>query len=298
MHTSMNWNDLRYFLAVRRSGTLLGAARELGVEHTTISRRIAALERDVGATLFTRAPDGLTPTAAGEALLPHAEAMERAADAAHRHVKGHDTRIEGTVRVTTSEAFAGFLVRGLAPLRERHPALVIDLFATNRQVDLLRGEADVAVRLAPTTHEDLVLRRVGDTGWSLYAANGYLERRGRPASVESLAGHEVIHFDSSLARIPGASWLGDGRGATVAVRANGLIPALNATIAGFGLGVLPCLLGDAEPALVRLTEGSIATCEVFLVVHRDLQHVASMRAVLEFLHELLKREARRLSGVT
>lgn len=293
----MDWNDLRYFLAVHEAGSLAGAARALRVDHATVGRRLDALERDLGAKLFTRSPEGLTFTVAGAALLPEAREMARVAEAALRRVQGEDARIEGTVRLTTSEGFAGYLAQRLGPLREQYPALLVEILGTNRQLDLLRGEADVALRLAPPTQPDLIARRVAETGWALYASQGYIARRGAPATPEALGGHDVIGFDASFARIPGAVWLGDGRGGTFAMRVSGLLPALNATIAGVGIAVLPCLLGDAEPTLTRLSAGVLVSCEAYLVLHRDLARVGRVRAVLDYLSELMAREASRLSGV-
>lgn len=292
----MNWNDLRYFLAVQRTGTLAGAARTLKVEHTTVSRRLAALESDLGVQLFTRAPDGFLLTDAGADLLPQAEAMERSAEAVSRQLGGRDRRVEGTVRLTTSEGFSGFLAKRLGPLRQRHPELLVEILASNAQLDLSRGEADLALRLAPTTDPDLVARRVGSTGWSLYAAEGYVQRCGRPASSDDLSGHELVNFAAALSRVPGAVWLGEGRGARTVLRANGLGAALNATIGGLGLGVLPCVLGDAEPALLRLTLDLLVTCDAWLVVHRDLLRVPRVRTVREFLLDLMEREAAVLRG--
>lgn len=245
----MDWNDVRYFLAVHRAGTLAGAARALDVEHSTVSRRLGALERDLGAKLFVRTPDGFTLTAAGESVMPQAETMERAAEAALLRVKGDDARVEGVVRLSTSEGFSGYLTKRLAALRERYPGLVIEIVATNRPLDLSRREADLALRMTPATQAELVTRQVGESGWSLYAAEGYLARRGQPASVDDLTGHDAIAFDDSLARTPGAQWLGDGKGARVVLRANTLLSAINAATGGFGLVVLPCVLADVEPTL-------------------------------------------------
>lgn len=292
----MDWNDVRYFLAVHRAGTLAGAARALDVEHSTVSRRLGALERDLGAKLFVRTPDGFTLTAAGESVMPQAETMERAAEAALLRVKGDDARVEGVVRLTTSEGFSGYLTKRLAALRERYPGLVIEIVATNRPLDLSRREADLALRMTPATQAELVTRQVGESGWSLYAAEGYLARRGQPASVDDLTGHDAIAFDESLARTPGAQWLGDGKGARVVLRANTLLSAINAATGGFGLVVLPCVLADVEPTLRRTSSRPVAMCTVYLVVHQDLVRVARVRVVMDFVIDLLTTDAKALRG--
>jgi DNA-binding transcriptional LysR family regulator len=149
--------------------------------------------------------------------------------------------------------------------------------------------------VAPT-EPDLVARRVVDTGWSLYAVSSYVDARGRPSSYDDLTGHDVILFEASLARSPGAQWLSEGRGGRPALRANSVTGALNAAIPGFGVAAAPCLLGDAEPTLTRLTPELIATCTAYLVTHRDLARVTRVRTVADFVVDLLKADAQALMG--
>ncbi len=144
MH-SLDWNDLRFFLAVCRVGTLASAARDLRVRHSTVGRRVEALEQALGVSLFTRTPDGFVLTDAGAEIRPLAEEAERAATAIERRVAGGDKRIEGTVRVTASEAFSGFLVHRLAALHERHPSLMVEVLSGNRSFDLMRGGSGLTV---------------------------------------------------------------------------------------------------------------------------------------------------------
>jgi DNA-binding transcriptional LysR family regulator len=295
----MDWNDLRYFLAVRRAGTLAGAARALKVEHSTVSRRLSALEDALGAKLFLRGPDGFSPTPAGDRLLPLAESMEAAVTAIDRQVAKGDERVEGTVRLTTSEVFSGFVVKRLGPLRERHPDLIVEVLSGNQAFDLSRGEADLAIRVMNTTDPELVVRKIVECGWAMYAAAGYLERRGAPASPEALAGHDVISFDETMARVPGALWLAaHGAGANVVLRGNSIMAVLNACLAGLGLTVLPCHLGDVEPTLVRVAPQVLGTRPMFLVVHPDMARVARVRVVMDFVVEMMTGEARLLEGAS
>jgi DNA-binding transcriptional LysR family regulator len=293
----MDWNDLRYFLAVRRAGSLAGAARALKVEHSTVSRRLAALEESLGAKLFLRGPDGFTATPAGDALAPHAETMEAAAQAVTRKVAGGDERVEGTVRLTTSEVFSGFVVKRLGRLRERHPDLVVEVLSGNRAFDLARGEADLAIRVMATNDPDLLVRKIVDAGWAMYAARSYVERRGAPPSPESLAGHDVIGFDDTMARVPGALWIAaHGAGANVVLRASSIMAVLNACIAGLGVTVLPCHLGDVEPTLARLAPDVLGARPMFLVVHPDMARVARVRVVMDFVVDMMTSEAALLHG--
>ncbi len=292
-----NWSDLRYFLAVQRAGTLAGAGRELGVEHTTVGRRIAALEEALGATLFVRTPDGLSLTAAGTRILPLVEDVERSVQELERRVAGDDARLEGIVRLTTSEGLTGFLVKRLPGLKERHPGIQVEVLSGNASLDLARGEADLAVRLMKTTQPDLVARKLADCGWSLYAADGYVARAGAPGEPWDLSRHDVVGYDETMSGIPGAVWLAEhARDAHVVLRGNSIISVLNAAIVGMGLAVLPCFMADAEPNLRRLTKAVLGTREMWLVFHPDRSRVERVRAVMDFVVDVMTRERDVLRG--
>ncbi len=295
MH-SFDWDDVRYFLAVRRSGTLAGAARALSVRHSTVSRRISALEEALGVALFIRTADGFVMTDAGAGIIPMAEEAERALAAVGRRVGSSSGRIEGVVRVSTSEAFSGFLVRQMPKLQERHPGLVVDVLSSNQRVNLARGEAELALRSMTTEEPDVICRRLCDVGWSLYAAEAYVNRAGGLRGL-SLAGHDVIGFDAMLKSAPGAVWLDQHcEGARVVLRCNSLIAALNATIVGLGICSVPCFLGDAEPTLRRLTDAVVGARGVWIVYHPDVGKVGRVRAVIDFIAEIIGSEAARLRG--
>ena len=198
-----------------------------------------------------------------------------------------DKRVEGVVRLTASEAFSGFLVRRLAELQARHPGLIVEILSGNRSFDLSRGEADLALRIATTTQPELICKRIGDAGWSLYAAEGYLARRGIPP-VPDLSGHDVIGFDESLAQVPGALWLKEhAAGAHMMLRGNSIMSVLNAAIVGMGLAVVPCFLAEAEPTLRRLTPKILGSREIWLVFHPDVARIARVRTVIDFVTEIV-----------
>lgn len=297
LHTRLDWNDLRYFLAVSRAGTLVGAARELGVEHTTVSRRLAALERALDTRLFIRGPEGLTLTAAGTDLLPPAEEMQRNADAIERLVAGQDQKIEGKVRLTIPEAMNSYALQALTGLRERHPGLLVEVLSDNRDLDIRRGEADLAIRIRDISDPDLIGRRIGSSTWALYATPAYIERKGSIASPEQLRAHDLIQYDASLARIPGALWLAaHAHEANVVLRGNSVAAVCDAATVGFGVAALPCFLGDKNPALRRLYPEQIGGADIMLVVHPDLARVARVRATMDFLVELFLRDAALFTG--
>jgi len=299
LHRVPDWNDFRYFLAIARSGSLAGAGRELGVEHTTVGRRLAALEKELGTRLFLRGPEGLSATEAGRGILPLAEEIATRVDAIELRVAGGDDRVEGTVRFSISEAFTGYFVKQFGSLRERHPNLVVQISSSNRSADLMRGEADLAVRAREVTEPDLLARKVAVAGWSLYAAPDYVARKGTPATPEDLCGHDIIGFDDSLADTPGGLWLSaHAQGANVVMRGNSIVAAVNATVCGMGISAVPCFFAEGEPRLRRLTPRVLGGRDIFLVVHPDLVRVARVRAVMDFVVELFAKDAALWSGAS
>ena len=193
----LDWDDLRYFLRAAQTGTLAGAARALGVEHTTIGRRLTALERSFGAPLVIRKPDGLQLTPLGERLLPLIEDVARAVLAVEDEVANRQTR----VRLAVPSGFTKLFTEQIAQLRRQSPDISLELLSGSRLADLKRGEAELALRMGPVTDEDLVAQHLGEAGWSLYAADAYLARRPAPNNPRDLAGHDIIAFDQSLAGV-------------------------------------------------------------------------------------------------
>ncbi|HTV25528.1 MAG TPA: LysR family transcriptional regulator [Polyangiaceae bacterium] len=292
-HSELDWDLLRYFLEAARAQTLAGAARKLGTEHTTIGRRLAALERALGAALVLRGPDGLRLTALGEQLVPIAEQMERSVqslrDLAERGV--------ARVRLAVPSGFARLFVAELGALRERHPGLLLEIVSGARLVDLEQSEADLALRGAPIDQSDLIARRLCESGWSLYAASSYLERRAAPGNLADLSGHDLIGFHPSLGQLPAAQWL-EQRAApgSVVLRSREMTDMVAAASSGLGLGVLPCVLADVEPGLVRLTSQVLATRTLSLVYRREMRLSAPVSAVIDFVFDVIRANANLIEG--
>jgi DNA-binding transcriptional LysR family regulator len=287
---SGDWNDYRYFLAVARAGSLSAAARRMGVDQSTVGRRIAALEARVGARIFDHTPDGYVLTTAGEQVRNDVETVER-------RLAGGDARVEGIVRVAITEVFANaFIVEHLAVLRRSHPGLSIELVTGIAPVDLARREADLAVRIGkPPRQPNLIVRPLGTAGYALYASQAYLARRGRPQLRGGLGGHEVVCYGGELAAVPLARFMSEHAGeAEVAFRANSVGSVHSAVAAGLGLGVLPCVLGGQ--GLRRVGPAMLGRTPVWSIVHEDLLRTARVRAVLRFLSDLIQRERRALGG--
>ena len=231
----LDWDDLRYFLRAAQAGTLAGAARAMGVEHSTIGRRLSALERTLGAPLVVRAPDGLHLTPLGESLLPLAEGVERSVLALH----GRASQRAARVRLAMPTGFTALFSGELARLRDAQPQLTLELLTGSRPVDLLRGEADLAIRSGPVG-DALIARPLGESGFSLYAAPSYLSRHPRPADLDDLSNHDVIGFDPALADTPPALWLAARtQRATIVLRSRELADMQAAALAGAGLACCP-----------------------------------------------------------
>ncbi len=289
--TRIDWDDLRYFLAVHRASTLAGAAAELRINATTVGRRLSALEEQVHTRLFDRTPDGYVLTPAGLDLLPRAERMESEALAVEREVSGADQRPSGLVRVSVTEMLATrFLVPHLPRFNEQYPDILIDLNCTTRSVNLGRREADIALRLARPHEENVVTRKLASIHLSLYASAGYLATYGTPENAErSLTGHQAILFASSRAFSLENAWL-EARldGARIVLRSDSVSSIYSATVAGLGVALLPSAVADADSSLTRIiTETSPEPRVVWQTVHADLQRSARIRAVLDFFSGIL-----------
>jgi len=287
----LDWDDLRVFLAIQRTGSLAGAATSLGINATTVGRRLAALEERAATRLFDRTPDGWVLTETGRDILPRAERMEAEALGVERDISGADQRCAGTVRVTVTEMLATrFIAPHLARFAARQPDITLDLWCTNAIVNLARREADVALRLARPREPDVISRQLSAVDLALYASPGYLDAHGRPDDAEhGLAGHVLIGFAATPPFRRENEWF-DARadGARFALRSDSVSSIYAATVSGLGIGLLPRLVADHDPELVRLpTTTAPEPRVIWQTMHKDLRASARVRAVTEFLAEIL-----------
>lgn len=284
------WELYRSFLAVARQGSLSGAARLLSSTQPTVGRHVEALERALGVPLFVRSPQGLAPTAAALDLVPHAEAMAAAADALLRAASGEATAARGTVRVTASEIVGVEVLPPLLALfRQTHPAIVLELALSNRTEDLLRRDADIAVRMLRPTQDALVARRIGTVPIGLYAHRRYVEANGIPRAVEELARHPMIGFDRDAIsmRSVGGPALTLTREA-FAFRCDSDVAQLAALRAGLGIGGCQLALAADEPDLVPVLADSLRfELEMWLCMHEDLRASRRVRLLFDHLAETL-----------
>jgi len=282
---SPDWSLYRSFLSVLRTGSLSAAAREEGLTQPTVGRHVDALEKALGVALFTRSQHGLSPTEAALELRPYAESLEATAAALVRAAVGR-AGTRGTVRVTASEVVgAEVLPSILAKLHEAHPELVIELVLSNRTEDLLRREADIAVRMVRPTQQALLARHVGDTEIGLHARRDYLERRGVPSSLRELREHTLIGFDheNAFIRSVRAGGFPVERG-MFALRSDSDLAQLAALRTGFGIGVCQVGLARRSTDLVRVMAKSfLFKLEVWIVMHSDLRSSVRCRVVADAL---------------
>jgi DNA-binding transcriptional LysR family regulator len=296
-----DWNVLRIVLAVARTGSLTRAARTLGIDHSTVFRRLNGLEERLGVRLFERLPGGAyQPTAAGQRMAAAAERMEDEALALERDIAGRDHRLAGRLRVTSSETLAHrLLTRQIAAFREVHPGIVVELAIDNRVLSLSRREADVALRPVRPKEGDLWGRKLADVAWAVYGSRAFSEANGTPASAADLGRHPLIGWDASAAGIAAAAWLeGVAPAEAIIYRTTSLVNQLVATRAGMGLAVLPCYLGDPEVDLVRVLPDPVPAlgAELWIVTHADLKHTARVRAFFDLVGDGLARQRALFAG--
>ncbi len=295
MQGPLDWNDLRFLLAAARGGSFASAARRLRVDQATVGRRLRALQAAVGVPLWERTPGHLSLTTAGQRALRAAEQMDEAALHLERTSDATQPVVEGVLRIATTDAVATHLIAPrLRELLGRHPALQVELVASNQVANLARREADLAVRLFRPREPALVARRVGTLSFGLYASDDYLRSHGRPRDAR-LPGHDLLGFERTVARGPGpASWLEELAG-RVALRASSATAVLAATRESLGVGLLPCFIADPVPGLSRVVP-ALRSSEIWLTVHGDLRTSARTRAGMTFLTELFREAGPALKG--
>ncbi|RJF92893.1 LysR family transcriptional regulator [Sphingomonas cavernae] len=287
----LDWNDLRYFLAVARTGSTLAAGRALRVSQTTAARRVAALEQTVGLPLFERRQTGYFLTPAGEALVERAEAVEAAANAFTDSAGSQGREVTGTVRLTAQEIHA---VTVLAPilrdLHEANPAIRIELDTSDAMLDLAAGAADVALRSVERPEGGgLVGRRITIDDWAIYCSRDYAAAHGRPRRRRELAGHPFIGGGGAGVWKIYRAWLEEnGLVDAIAMHHDSPTGLLSAVRSGIGLAVLPCFVADTDPDLVRClppTHGKERG--IWLLTHERVRHTPRVRVVIDFLAERL-----------
>lgn len=284
-----DWDDLKHLLAVAQHGSTLAASRAMGLDQSTVQRRLAELERRFGQPLVQRQPAGYKLTEFGLALLPHAQRIEAAVREFKQHLATAAAEVAGVIRVTCPEPIVFRITQSdlLQRFSQRHPALQVHFVTNDKYIDLAKGEADVALRSGDTDDGDLVGRKIGDSIWAVYASKGYIERHGRPERVEDLPQHALLGLDDTMAKHRIAAWLRQVAPETALVgRSNSVLGLVYSAKAGVGVAPLPIALGDAEPDLVQVIPPVTELTRIWrLLTTAELRHTPRVAAFFDFIVE-------------
>jgi DNA-binding transcriptional LysR family regulator len=278
----MNWDDLRYVLAISRGGGLNAAARQLGVNTSSVFRRLGALEKQLEVRLFERMRTGYRLTPAGEAFAEAAGRIEQETASVERKIKGTDTRLEGHIRLNSSDVVVQYLLpEWLAEFRQKYPDLTMEIAVTADYVDLSKRDADVVIRATSSPPEHLVGRNTGPWGQAAYASKRYLDRVGRN---RPLADYEWLQFEGPMRRSPMAKWIDENVDeASVKLWFDAFTTLRSALDAGLGCSVLPCFTGDGDPQLEQLPgTHNLPNSSLWVLTHPDLRRSARIHAFMEF----------------
>ncbi len=296
----MDWRALQDVVAVAETGSLSAAARRLNVSQPTVGRRIEQLEYQLGAVLFNRTAQGLFLTSVGENILSHAKQMEEGALAIERTATGANQQLQGTVRVSLIEDLGiNWLPKKLGEFHVQFPQLTIEVNIDNREVNLSRREADIAVRLARPEQPDLICRKVAMLHFGLYASQSYLAEYGVPEKISDLKDHYHVGFDEEMRQTPQIQKLESFFNQNyIRHRSNSHMEIIEATSAGLGCGAFCCFVAESRPDLQRVlvTEIDYAR-EIWLVTHAEINSSARIRTVFDFLGSALGEDKEGLKGV-
>ena len=290
-----SWDDVQYVLAVAKTGSFIVAAEKLGTNQSTVSRHVQRLERRLGVKLFDRYSHGMRLTPSGAGLIEKARNMEAAANEIERHLGGVDQKMIGSVRIAISDGFASYwLMPAMLEFQQHHPQLCLEVIAGTGQIDLLAREADIAIRLFNPKRDRVVAVKVGKIRFSLFADRRYIERVGRPDSIEELRTHRIVdhigyapltslgHWHTFVAEHP-----------NVVCRANTTSAFVAAVRAGYGIGLFPNFYDFAEPDFTRIDVKFDAESPLWLLSHEETNRNARIRAVLDFLVQRFRQDRRR-----
>jgi DNA-binding transcriptional LysR family regulator len=283
-----DWNDLKSFLAIARTGRLTAAAARLKLDHTTLSRRIGGLEHALKAKLFDRSPSGYTLTEQGQRLLPVAEEMERLSIGAQELVGGSAASVAGVVRIGAPEGFGSyFLAPRVAFLKDRYPQLKVQLIAASSVFSLAKRDADIVVSVTRPPAGRLLVSKLIDYELALYAAPSYLEAHPQISEPQDLSAHSFVSYIGDLLNSPELNFLQHvAPEGAASLESSNLVAQLKATLAGAGLCILPAFLAGEESGLVRILSDEIRlTRSLWLIVHQDLSELARVRAVVRFIKD-------------
>lgn len=288
----MNWDDVRIFLAIARSGQILGAAKRLGLNHATVARRLTALESDLKAQLFTRRPSGTELTRAGEDFLLAAERMEAEMLSARALVGDASVTISGTVRVGAPDGFGvAFLAPRMGELTRLHPDLTIELVPVPRSFSLSRREADIAITVDRPDQGRLVASKLVDYRLGLYASKSYLKELSAPQTVDELLTHRLVGYVEDLLASPSLAYATEfTRDFHPRFAVSSALGQVEAVCSGAGIGILHTFIARARPELVQVMPGIDIRRAYYTVYHESMRSLRRIQAVAQYIQLLVERE--------
>ena len=288
----MDWDDIRYFLAVARKGSVRGGSALLGVNHSTVSRRINAFEKKLDVRLFDRLPTGYALTQAGEDMLISGKRIEEEVNAIDRRVIGRDAELKGQIRVTMPAPIVSVLTPDLVTFTERYPGIEIELLISYEEFNLSKREADVAIRITNTPPNHLVGRKVLKYSKAVYGSKKYLTKYRQSGDLESLC---WIGWDSAT----DDKWIRKSEFPYLQIRHQlpDVMSQLAAIKAGLGISILPCFMGDVESDLERVSLGdAIPAWDIWLLTHKDLRDTNRIKIFMKFMVDAIREHNDLLTG--
>ena len=294
-----DWDDVRFFLAVAKTGSFSAAATQLNTKQTTVGRRIQALERRLGAKLFDRHRHGMEVTPAARGVLVQAESMMSNATSIERHLAGLDREMAGIVRIAATEGIAAnWLVARLGQLRGTHPDIVVQVIASDQVLDLATRQADLAIRFFRPTSNQLVAARVGQVNFSIFAAPSYIERYGLPQKTDELREHHIVDHTTlhSLTAMKPWSEMVE-RSTSVVLRTNSSYAAVEAVKAGYGISVFPDYVTKSSNLVPAPIDLRIVR-DIWLVSHEETNKGARIRTVIDYVREQFRQDEREWFSAT
>lgn len=288
-----NWDDIRVFLAVARQGGFAPAAHNLGINHTTVARRLSTLEAALHTRLVNRTPTGATLTPAGQNFLYHAERMENEALAAEQRVYTADGSVSGKVRLATREGVGAWLIcPKVAQLRRRHPELNFELVSEARTISLLKRDADITISLQYPQQDRVIVQKLTDYRLGLFASHAYLREYGPINSIEELSNRDVIWYLDDFVDIAEQRYMQRiVANSRAGFRATNILAQYTAVVTGMGVGIIPVYQAGQDPALVRVLPDQVEEIRTYwLSVHPDAQALPNVRAVMDFILEIIREK--------
>jgi len=284
-----DWDDLKYFVAVARHQSTLAAARALGVNQSTVQRRLAEFERCTGQQFVKRLPTGYSLTEAGEAMLPYARQVEQAVLAVEQQIEAARRNAVGVIRLTCPEPLVPGITQSaiLDRFHARYPGLRVEFVMSDKYLDLAKGDVDVALRSGDTDDGELIGRKIADSFWALYASRKYIARHGQPDSIEAIESHDLVGFDETMPNHRAAQWLRKvAPNARVVARNNSVLGLLYSVKAGVGIAPLPTAIADADPELVRVLGPIPELTRIWrILTTQELRRTPRVSAFFDFMIE-------------